>query len=246
MDRIKGLKALGFAGMLVLGATLTVSSAVFAEDAKKEAPKKEAAAKGKKEAGLGAVYGEWAKDLGLDEATKAKLAEIYAKQEEASKEKSVKMMELTKAAKEDTAAGKKDDAKTKTEEAAKIKAEIMKSNSEFKAQAFGVLSPEQQKRVGVALAYKSVTMTSPFKQVTLTADQQKKILEKLEASGELLNEQKEVDTKKLAPIAKQLGEDILTTEQKAEITAQVEANKAKIAAQKKDAAPKKEAAPAKK
>lgn len=242
MDRINGLKALGFAGMIALGATFAVSSAVFAEDAKKEAPKKETKEAGKEGKGkkggaaMGMVFSQWAKDLGLDEATQAKLAEIHAKQEEATKEKSAKMMELTKAAKDDTAAGKKDDAKTKSEEAAKIKAEIMKSNTEFKAQAFAVLTPEQQKKIGAQLAYKNVVMTSPFKQVTLTADQQKKILEKLETSGDLLNDQKEVDSKKLAPITKALADEILTADQKAVVATQAEENKGKAAAAKKDAA----------
>jgi Spy/CpxP family protein refolding chaperone len=239
MDRINGFKALGFASMIALGATLAVSSSVFAEDAKKdeakkEAPKKEAAPKKEpaaKKPDLG-IYAQWAKDLGLDDATKAKLADIHAKQEEATKEKAAKLTELTK------------DGKGKSEDAVKLKAEILKTNSEFKAQAYGVLTPEQQKKISVQMAYKSVVMTAPFKQVTLSADQQKKIMDKLEASGDLLNDQKEVDFKKLAPITKELGEQVLTADQKAVIAAQIEENKAKAAAAKKDAPAKKEPAPA--
>ncbi len=219
MDRINGLKALGFAGMIALGATFAVSSAVMAEDAKKEAPKKEAAPKKEmvKKANAGA-YQAWVKDLGLDEATAAKLAEIHAKQEEATKEKTA---EYT--------AAKKDPAKK--EEAQKAFAEVQKINAEYKAKALAVLTPEQQKKLNSISTYKAVVGLGAFKQVTLTADQEKKIQEKIDAAGDsLLAADKELDRKKLQEFSSKLAAELLTDEQKAVITKQQEEAKAKRAA----------------
>jgi Spy/CpxP family protein refolding chaperone len=220
MDRINGLKVLGFAGMIALGATFAVTSAVFAEDAKKPEAKK---AEGKKEMTKKASAGEyqaWVKELGLDEATAAKLAEIDGQQKEAVKEKQTAFAEA-----------KKDPAKK--EEAVKLSGEIQKINAEYKAKALAVLSPEQQKKLSSAMAYKSVTMVGSFKQVELTADQQKKIQEKIEAAGDsLLGADKQLDSKKVGEFSRKLAEEILTADQKAVVTKKQEEAKAAAAAKK--------------
>ncbi len=226
---------IGLAGVVALGVCLVGSGVSFAEDAaKKEAPaKKEAAVsnKNKRNGGpMGPIYSVWAKELGLDEATQTKLAEISTQQEEAAKPIAAKIAEVTKALEEDKAAGKADDAKAKQAEIMKLKAEQAKVGADYRAKAMALLSAEQQKKVIAITAFKS----SNFKKVTLTPEQQKKVMEKLEASADSIsNEQKDVDGKKAAPVLKALEEEVLTAEQKAELVKAREEMKARMGGGKK-------------
>jgi Spy/CpxP family protein refolding chaperone len=236
MNQVKGLSVLGMAAVLALGVSMMASSVSFAEDAaKKEAPAKKEGGEGKARAGkntpnpnanspMGPVFSQWAKELGLDEATQTKLAAIHTKQEEANKPIGLKIAELTKAAEEDKAAGKADDAKTKQAEIMKLKAEQAKNASQARADAIALLSPEQQKKLVALSAFKQ----SNFRKVKLTPEQEKKVMDKLEASADSIsNAQKDVDQKKANAVLKPLEDEVLTAEQKAELEKAREAMKAK-------------------
>lgn len=237
MNQIKGLKMLGLAALVACICAPAMSFGADDAAGKKEAgAKKEAPVsnKNKRNGGpMGPTYSVWSKDLGLDEATQAKLTEINTKQEEATKPIAAKIAEQNKGLEEAKAAGKAEDVKAKEAEIAKLKAEMAKTSSGFRAQALALLTPEQQKKLTASLVFRA----SPFNKVTLTPEQQKKVMEKLEASADsMVNEQKEVDSKKAAPIVKALTEEILTPEQKSALDKAKEEMKARHGGEKKSEA----------
>jgi Spy/CpxP family protein refolding chaperone len=217
--------------LIALAACTAIPAISFAQDTPAQKTQAPVSNKAKRNGGpMGPIYSVWAKDLNLDEATQAKLAEISSKQQEANSLNYTKVPQLVKAIEADKAAGKTEDAKAKQAQLDQIKAEVSKSNASFRAQAMALLTPEQQKKLAVAVAFRA----SQFSKITLTPDQTKKVMDKLESSVDsYINDQKEIDSKKLGPILKALAQEVLTPEQKEQLSKPKDSAKPAAATEKK-------------
>lgn len=240
MDRIKGMKVPGAGAAVMLVVGLSVLGGGVGMVRGEEAGKATAQAKEGKES-LGPVYGLWDKAAGLDAATRAKVLEIYKAQEGAVRGNLDTMEQLRKGGKVDADAGRPSDAKAKQAEKVRLREEVAKIRSEYYVKAMALLTPEQQKKAIAAMAIQTCALGD----VTLTAEQEKKAMEKFEASADVIvNPQKEIEHKRLRPVAERVCEEVLTADQKKWLAMPKAEKKAKIAEEEAKGKGKAQTAPA--
>jgi Spy/CpxP family protein refolding chaperone len=234
MERIMGFKV--SCALMVLGMGLCVCSPganfVHGEDG---ADKGTAThdKQGSEDVNAGPVYGLWVRAAGLDKVTQTKLGEIFKAREAAAKTQMDTIEQLRKGMKADADAGRPSDAKAKQAERARLRGEVAKINTEYYVKAMALLTAEQQKKAIAAMAIEA----SALGDVTLSAEQEKKAMEMFEASADaVVDGQKEIDFKRLRPVAAPICDAILTADQKKWLAMPKAEKKAKIAQEQAKAA----------